>query len=289
MRYGLNLPAFGDFADPHVLADLAHDAEQAGWDGFFIWDHIIFDPSFHPMLDPWIGLAAVALRTTRLRIGTMLTPLPRRRPWKVARETATLDRLSNGRLILSVGIGDPVQWDFGFFGEETDAKLRAKQLDESLAILTGLWQGEPFSYRGEHYKLQEVTFLPAPVQAPRIPIWVGGWWPNKSPMRRAARWDGAVPGKWEGGLTPDDWRELFSYIAEHRTDNGHFDAVHSGRTTGTDAQHDIDVVAPYAEVGVTWWIEDINPWRFGWGWEDAWSPDATTAMRERVRQGPPKG
>ena len=181
MQYGINLPPFGDFGDPRALAELAHEAEQAGWDGFFIWDHIIFDPSFHPMVDPCVGLAAVALSTSRIRIGTMLTPLPRRRPWKLARETVSLDRLSNGRLILGVGIGDPVQWDYGFFGEETDARVRAQHLDEGLDIVAGLWSGERFSYQGQHYQLQEMIFLPKPVQ-PRIPIWVGGNWPNKPPL-----------------------------------------------------------------------------------------------------------
>lgn len=130
MRYGLSLPPFGDLADARALADLAHKAEDVGWDGFFIWDHMIFDPSFHPILDPWIGLSAVAMRTTRIRLGTMVTPVARRRPWKLARETVSLDHLSNGRLILGVGLGDPVQWDFGFFGEETDAVERAKRLKD---------------------------------------------------------------------------------------------------------------------------------------------------------------
>ena len=288
MHYGVNLPAFGDFADPLVLAELAHEAEAAGWDGFFIWDHVIFDPSFHPMLDPWVGLAAVALRTQRLRLGPMITPLPRRRPWKLARETASLDRLSNGRLILGVGIGDPVQWDFGFFGEGADARTRAQQLDEGLEILTGLWSGDAFEYHGEHYQLQPVTFRPRPVQEPRIPIWVGGWWPNKPPMRRAARWDGVFPGKGDGGMTPEDWRDLLAYVQQHRPDQQPFDVVHSGRSSGVNQREDAALVATYAEVGVTWWLEEINPWRFGWSWEDAWSRDASALMRERVRQGPPE-
>jgi alkanesulfonate monooxygenase SsuD/methylene tetrahydromethanopterin reductase-like flavin-dependent oxidoreductase (luciferase family) len=148
MRFGMNVPPFGDFADPKALAELAQQAEAAGWDGFFIWDHIMFDPTFHPITDPWIGLTAVALHTSRIRLGTMVTPLARRRPWKVARETVALDLVSKGRFILGVGLGDPVQWDYGFFGEQIDAKIRAKQLDESLEILTGLWSGEPFSYQG---------------------------------------------------------------------------------------------------------------------------------------------
>ena len=127
MRFGINLPPFGEFGDARALAELAREAESVGWDGFFIWDHILFDPSWHPMVDPWVGLAAVAMATTTIRLGTLVTPLPRRRPWKLARETVSLDRLAGGRLILGVGIGDPVTWEYGFFGEPTDARQRAGQ------------------------------------------------------------------------------------------------------------------------------------------------------------------
>lgn len=288
MRFGITLPAFADFSDPRTLADLAREAEAAGWDGFFIWDHIFFDPTFHPVADTWVALAAVALATERLRIGTMITPLARRRPWKLARETVSVDRLSNGRLILGVGLGDPAQWDFGFFDEETDPKQRARRLDEGLEVLTGLWNGQPFSYQGEEYKIKEVTFRPTPVQSPRIPIWVGGWWPNKPPLRRAARWDGVCPGKWGGTITPEEWRELLAYIQNNRTGTGPFDAVHSGATPGDDLARAAEQVRPYAEAGVTWWVEPVDPWRFGWSWEVPWAPEATDLMRERVRQGPPR-
>ncbi len=240
------------------------------------------------MLDPWVGLAAVALNTSRVRIGTLLTPLPRRRPWKLARETVSVDRLSGGRLILGVGIGDPVQWEFGWFGEITDARVRARQLDEGLEILTGLWRGEPFSYQGEHYHLQEMTFLPTPSQS-RIPIWVGGNWPNKPPMRRAARWDGAVPSGRDRPLTPDDWREIKAYIEQHRQNDAPVELVHGGPTSGTDRAAAAAVVAPYAEAGVTWWIEGVDPWRFGQDWEAQWSAHYSELMRERVRNGPPRG
>ncbi len=287
MKYGMNIPPFGDFGDPRALAELAKEAEKAGWDGFFIWDHIMFDPSFHRIVDPWVGLAAVAMSTTHIRFGTLITPVARRRPWKLARETASLDQLSNGRLTLGVGLGDPVQWDYGFFGEQTDPKVRAKKLDEGLDVLTGLWTGKPFSYSGEQYQLKEVKFVPPPVQQPRIPIWVGGWWPNKPPMRRAARWDGFIPGKNDGGMTLDDWRTALAYIRQHRTSDAPFDVVHSGATPGDDPTRDADLVAPYAELGVTWWIETIDPWRFGANWEAQWSGEYTKRMQERVRQGPP--
>ncbi|HEX5837684.1 MAG TPA: LLM class flavin-dependent oxidoreductase [Anaerolineales bacterium] len=288
MRFGITLPAFADFSDPRALAKLAHEAESVGWDGFFIWDHIFFDPTFHPVADTWVALAAVALHTEHLRIGTMITPVARRRPWKLARETVSVDQLSNGRLTLGVGLGDPVQWDFGFFEEETDARARARRLDAGLDVLTGLWTGEPFSYAGEQYNVKEVTFRPTPVQSPRIPIWVGGWWPNKPPLRRAARWDGVCPGKWGGTITPDEWRELLAYIQKYRTAKTPFDAVHSSVTPGEDLAKAAEQVKPYADAGVTWWVEPVDPWRFGWNWEEPWNPKATEQMRERTLQGPPR-
>ncbi|MDQ2996631.1 MAG: LLM class flavin-dependent oxidoreductase [Chloroflexota bacterium] len=288
MYYGINLPPFGDLGDPRVLADLAREAEVAGWDGFFIWDHMIFDPSFYPIVDPIVALAAVAVNTSRIRLGTLVTPLPRRRPWKLARETVSLDRLSGGRLILGVGIGNPAQWEYGFFGEQSDAKVRADQLDEGLDILTGLWSGELFSYQGEHYQLNQMRFLPRPLQSPRIPIWVGGNWPNKPPFRRAARWDGMCPSGRDGPLTPDDWRELRAYVDEFRTSDAPFDLVCSGETSSQNKAQDADSVVRFIEAGCTWWIEEVSPWRFGWKWEDALAPDATRMMRERVLLGPPQ-
>jgi len=288
MRFGISIPAFADLSDPRVLAELAHDAETAGWDGFFLWDHIFFDPTFHPIADPWVALAAVALSTQHMRIGTMITPIARRRPWKLARETVSVDRLSNGRLTLGVGLGDPVQWDFGFFDEVTDPKTRARRLDEGLDILTGLWSAQPFSYQGNQYNIKEVTFRPTPVQSPRIPIWVGGWWPNKPPLRRAARWDGVYALKGNGEITPDEWRELLAYVQKYRTSTAPFDAAHAGATPGDNPVQAADLIQPYADAGVTWWIEPIDPWRFGWSYEVAWAPEATVLMRERIRQGPPR-
>jgi alkanesulfonate monooxygenase SsuD/methylene tetrahydromethanopterin reductase-like flavin-dependent oxidoreductase (luciferase family) len=288
MRFALTLPPFGDFADPRYLAESAQAAEAAGWEGFFIWDHIFFDPSFHANTDPWVALAAIAAKTSRMRIGTLITPVARRRPWVLARQTAALDRLSAGRLTLGVGLGDPAQWDFGFFGEETEPKKRAKRLDEGLDIMTGLWTGEPFSYQGEQYTMQEVRFQPTPVQQPRIPIWVGGNWPNRPPMRRAARWDGFYPIKWEGGMQPDDWREVWRYIQQHRTTDAPFDLVHGGSLSDEQWAKAASIITPYAEAGVTWWVEDVSPWRFGHSWEIQWQPIFTEQMNHLIRRGPPK-
>jgi alkanesulfonate monooxygenase SsuD/methylene tetrahydromethanopterin reductase-like flavin-dependent oxidoreductase (luciferase family) len=288
MKYGVGVPPFSDYADARYLARMAREAEDAGWDGFFIWDHIFFDPSFHPMADPWVALAAIAMNTQRIRIGTVVTPLARRRPWKLARETVSVDRLSDGRLTLGVGLGDPVQWDFGFFGEERDNKVRAKKLDEGLDILTGLWSGERFSYTGEHYQMEEVLFLPRPAQTPRIPVWVGGGWDKHAPMRRAARWEGYVPLKMSSTLTPEEWRDIMGYIRQHRTSDAPFDFVHSGATPGDDPAKAAEIVQPYIEVGVTWWTESVDPWRFGLHWEAQIPSESIRQMDERIRQGPPR-
>src|SRR5690348_11034889 len=188
MQYGFIIPG----GDLQTILDTAVEVEAAGWDAVFYWDGI-YIASAGLMYDPWVVLAGIADRTERVRIGAMLTPVSRRRPWKLARETVTLDHLSGGRLILPVGLGALDDGGFGKVGEPTDRKTRAELLDESLAILTGLWSGEPFHYDGKHYHLDEMTFLPKPVQAPRIPIWVVGMWPSERSMARALRYDGLLP------------------------------------------------------------------------------------------------
>ena len=195
MQFGLYMPNYGVFGHARRLAELAKEAENAGWDGLFLWDHIALHAPEDPALavvDPWVALAAMAMSTQTIRLGTTVTPLPRRRPWKVAREAVSVDRLSRGRLTLGVGIGlGSAEW--ANLGEKTDLRVRGQMLDEALDILVGLWSGKPFHYAGKHYRVQEAHFLPTPVQIPRIPIWVGGFWPNKAPFRRMARWDGMFP------------------------------------------------------------------------------------------------
>jgi len=213
MKFGVYLPNFGPYGDARVLAALACDAEAAGWDGFFIWDHIARSWATD-VVDPWIALAAVAVATTRVRIGALVTPIPRRRPWKLARETVSLDHLSSGRLIFAVGIGSgqAVEWDD--LGDEVDVKKRGQMLDEGLAVLDGLWQGEPFSHAGEYYRVKKAHFLPRAIRSPRIPVWVAGNWPNKAPMRRAARWDGAFPLYERLGVgTLDAFKESSAFVS----------------------------------------------------------------------------
>ena len=187
------VPNFGE--EPAGLIELGVAAEEAGFDGFFLWDHIVFSnrDDGPPIIDPWLVLAVVAARTSRIRLGTMITPVPRRRPWQLARQTASLDRLSGGRLILGVGIGSPAYGDFGIFHEPSGDRARADMLDEGLAVLDGLWSGERFSYAGQHFTVDPVRFTPVPVQRPRVPVWVGGVLPATRPIARAARWDGVVP------------------------------------------------------------------------------------------------
>ncbi len=291
MYYGLNMGPLDAHADPRALAALAHDAEEAGWDGFFIWDVLVHDMYGIPRLrkcDPWIALAAIATSTARLRLGPMIAALPRRRPWTVARQAATLDHLCGGRLVLGVGIGDPAEEEYGWFGEETDARVRAAKLDESLAILAGLWSGQPFSYDGAYYHLHEMTFAPPPLQQPRIPIWVGGWWPHKAPMRRAARWDGVQPGKLDGPLSPDEVRALVAYIMAQRSSTAPFDVAIPGTTPGDDPVRGVAQVAPYAEAGATWWIEDCGPDSFRPYQEGVPYVWPVQEVERRIRQGPPR-
>ena len=195
LQRGLAVPCFAE--DPMELAELGVEAERAGFDGFFLWDHIVFSNTGEgpPIVDPWLVLAVVAARTTRIRLGTMITPVPGGRPWQLAKETTTLDRLSNGRLILGVGIGSPAYGDFGIFHEPADERVRAELLDEGLDILAGLWSGERFSYQGRHFTLDPVRFTPTPVQRPRIPVWVGGVLPGGAAdsQGRALGWHGADP------------------------------------------------------------------------------------------------
>ena len=275
MNFAINVPNFGTFGQPRLLAELAREAEEAGWDGFFIWDHIDPGPDVvEPTTDPWIALAAMAMTTSTIKLGALVTPIPRRRPTKLAREIVALDHLSHGRVILGLGIGTDRRKEYSRFGETTDSKAHAEMLDEALEILTGLWSGEPFSYRGKHYQLQDLQFLPKPVQQPRIPIWIAGTWPYKKPFQRAAQWDGITPIRRDRAFVAEDYREISAYIQTYRTSKAPFDIIASGQTTGIYAQ-DRSVLTPYAEAGVTWWQESLD-----------WQTSIELA-RILIHQGPP--
>jgi alkanesulfonate monooxygenase SsuD/methylene tetrahydromethanopterin reductase-like flavin-dependent oxidoreductase (luciferase family) len=288
MKFALYLPNLGPYADARTLANLARDAEQAGWDGFFIWDHIARDFLIE-VVDPWVSLAAIAMTTKHLRIGALVTPMPRRRPWMLAKETAALDHLSRGRLVFGVGIGTGRSSEWANFGEEIDPKTRGQMLDEGLDIITGLWTGQPFNYRGDHYQIAESQFLPATLQQPRIPIWVAGYWPNKVPMRRAARWDGVFPlerGNSLGIASLATFKAAVSYVNDQRAGlglEGPFEYVHRG-TTDPDRGQAIDTAAQFAEAGATWWLEHMAPTMFGSDWLEEWPVEQ---MHEHIVQGPP--
>jgi alkanesulfonate monooxygenase SsuD/methylene tetrahydromethanopterin reductase-like flavin-dependent oxidoreductase (luciferase family) len=287
MRFAVDVPNFGDFADPRLFADLARRAEEAGWDGLFVWDHVTHSKEARRQIaDPWVLLTAAALATQRIRLGPMITPVPRRRVSKLAREVTTLDRLTGGRMILGVGLGAPVPDEYGTFGEPTDLRLLAAHLDEGLEALNLLWSGEPVTFRGEHVVVDDVAFLPTPVQRPRVPIWVAGIWPAKAPMRRAARWDGAVPilPETDGGSSrspdPAAVAEIREFLAASRAAAGResepFDLVIRG-TTPADPAAAANLVAPLAAAGATWW-EECDPDHL----------EQAASMFRRVAKGPPR-
>jgi hypothetical protein len=283
MNYGLYLSNFGEAINARLLAELAMEAENYGWDGFFLWDHILESRTQKaPLIDPWIALTAMAMTTQRIKIGTSVTPVNRRRPWVLARQTASLDQLSNGRLIFGVGLGYPPDVEFGMFGEETNDRLRAEKLDEGLTILSGLWTGKPFSFSGKHYQLEKMTFKPPSFQQPRPPVWVAGFWPNPAPFRRAARWDGVFPLKSGGGLVPTDLVAIQSFLnAERQKQNlptpECFDFITVGSTPGNNPKKARLKVQQFAEVGATWWLESLYLLR-----KDAGK------LLERIRLGPPR-
>jgi alkanesulfonate monooxygenase SsuD/methylene tetrahydromethanopterin reductase-like flavin-dependent oxidoreductase (luciferase family) len=241
MRHGLSLAPFGDLADPRALAEVAAAAEAAGFDGVFVWDHILRAGPPRPMADPWIALAAVAAATRTIRLGTLVTPLARRRPQKLARETATLDVLSGGRLVLGVGLGVNTGGELTRFGEEEDDRRRGDLLDEGLELLCRLWSGEEVVHRGAAYTADGVRFLPRPVQRPRIPIWVAAPTGRPRPVRRAARYDGICTDAGAAEATA-----LLDRIRAERGRLDGFDVVASGRP-GDDP-------GGWERAGATWWI-----------------------------------
>ena len=264
MRFGICLANLGTFSDPGVPVRIGQAADASGWDGVFIWDHLAFAWG-RPAADPWTVLAAIATSTERVRLGTAVTPVARRRPHVLAHQVATLDNLSGGRVTFGAGLGGSTS-EFGKFGEPTDAKVRAAMLDEGLELLRQLWSGGEVTHRGEHYTVESVTLAPAPVQA-RLPIWIGGNRPAS--LRRAARWDGWLADSADPtGMTlaPDDIARSIAAIGR----SGDYDVAVLGE------RDRMDPVA-YAQAGATWWLENLHDKRG--------SIDEVLAL---VQQGPPR-
>ena len=234
MKYAINIPNYGEFSDPNFIKKFASDVEKSGWDGLFIWDHIQLYPEYlrgTPFIDPWAALNIIAMNTSNIKLGSFVTPLSRRRPWQVSRQIVSLDHLSEGRAMLGVGLGTPVEFEFGAFGEATDDKTRAELLDESLEIILKLWTGEAIDHTGKHYHLTDVQILPKPYKG-HIPIFIAGQWPNKRPMRRAANYDGVVPisNNWPEKLSPNDIGDILSYISKYRISDKQFELMVGGET-----------------------------------------------------------
>ncbi len=272
MRFGVYLPAFGELADPSGLAALAADAEGAGWDGVFLWDHLRYDIDTD-VADPWVALAAMACATDTIRLGPLVTPLARRRVQVVARQSTTLDHLSGGRVTLGVGLGIDYWREFEGFGEgAADDRQRAAIVDESLTVLVGLWSGATVDNEGDHVTVRGVRFLPRPVQQPRIPVWSAALWPLTAGLRRSARLDGVMPFDGRGNnFGAAEVRRILDVVATHRPEDmtsRPFDVVIAGAVRRMP-------LAELADAGATWAMESLDPL----------TPLA--AAREAVADGPP--
>ena len=248
-RAGVWLPLFDDLADPRVVGRLAALAEEHGWQGFFTWDHVSWQGGTRAVADPWVTLASVAIATDELRMGPLVTPLARRRPAVLARQTATLDRLSGGRLVLGVGLGsDRFGGEYSRLGEEQDPKVRASMTDEALQLLVRAWSGEAVEHHGQHYTIDHVRFLPGPIQS-SLPVWVAGLPDRHGPRRRAARHQGFFPVDLQH---PDQLAEAVAQIQDMRADPDAPYDVAVALGPGTDP-------APYLEAGATWCLTELDP------------------------------
>ncbi len=278
MKHAIYAPTLKDYADVKRLVELAIEAERAGFDGFFIWD-VLFMEQGADAADPTVALGAIAQATTRIRIGAMITPLARRRPWKLAKEIATLDHLSGGRVTLGIGLGEPADIEFGNVGDDATAKGRAERLDEGLEILDPLLRGETVNYTGKHFQIRDTRIAPRCVQRPRVPIWGGAGLPAKAGLRRAARWDGLFPISFPASpVMRDDgsfdtaqmwldsrkFAEVVQVTLDYRAtfnvnrDASGFDFAASGNTRGDSHDQARNKVAAFEAAGATWWFEWLD-------------------------------
>jgi alkanesulfonate monooxygenase SsuD/methylene tetrahydromethanopterin reductase-like flavin-dependent oxidoreductase (luciferase family) len=253
LRYGLYLPPFGPFGDPAVLVDLAVRAEASGWDGVFPWDHLVREAL--PVADPWTALGAIAQATRDLRFGPMVTPLPRRRPWVVARHASTLSRLSGGRLILGTGLGSDESGDFSRFGEPTDKPTLSAMYDEGLEVARGVWSGRPFRHDGQHYHVTLGEGVPDPHP---IPVWVASSTSHPRVIRRAATWDGIFPIRDNRTPAPDEVAGLLAALRRAGLPEGRaFDVAVAGNASPAWQEPVTVDLAGLARAGVTWWMESL--------------------------------
>jgi probable F420-dependent oxidoreductase len=270
--YGLNVI---NAWPPAFIVELATVADESGWDGFFLWDHLTFEFDV-PLHDPWVVLGALAARTERLRLGPLVTPLARRRPHQIAKEAVTLDHLSNGRAVLGVGLGG-VDREFAAFGEAHAPRVRAEKLDEACSLIARFWTGTVVLHQGRYFAVDDVALQPAPLQRPRIPIWVGGH--SRAAMRRASRWDGWAPGGpapsvGDPGVALPALRRAIASLRRHRADP--FDVVYSVEMP--ESRRALTALVDRVRaLGVTWLLEYVHGLRFT---EDT--------ARERVARGPPE-
>ncbi|OYV64806.1 MAG: hypothetical protein B7X07_05335 [Actinobacteria bacterium 21-64-8] len=275
MRHGLFLPPFDGLADVERLADLAVLAEEVGWDGFFLWDHLRYAEPVRDILDPYICLAVIAARTSRLTLGPMVTPLIRRRPQVVARQAVSLDRLSKGRLVMGFGIGDDYPGgDLACFGELTDALARGRALNEGLAMFQGLVSGEEVNFSGEFYRAEGVAFQPGAHRPHGIPVWTAGRWPNAAPIRRAAHFQGMMVIQM---TEPSQVTELKRQLVAAGADLEHFDIVVWGGRDEKMVRRDDDRYAQWAQAGVTWYLTGPGPFDLVYA-----------EVRDFVSAGPPR-
>jgi alkanesulfonate monooxygenase SsuD/methylene tetrahydromethanopterin reductase-like flavin-dependent oxidoreductase (luciferase family) len=274
MHTAVYAPVFHDYSDPGRLVELARVAERAGYDAIFIWDHLAIEPAGRlEVVDATVVLAAIAQATSRIRFGAMITPLARRRPWKLAKELNTLDRLSGGRAMLGVGLGEPAGVEFGSFGEDPSPQGRARRLDEGLAILDPLLRGETVTHHGEFYRLTDAALAPRSVQSPRVPIWVAASLPARAGLRRAARWDGVFPIKVpqaivEGTVSHADWSDWWlapeeladanAYVQGLRQEQGPYAVTATGRVADASPAAARARLAEFSAAGANWWLEWID-------------------------------